>query len=65
MAQERCKALARFLAQRARPVRRRADRRRRALALGVPVDFMLFGLTLAGVALFHHHTLQVALTGLA
>jgi Na+/H+ antiporter NhaD/arsenite permease-like protein len=31
---------------------------------GVPVDFVLFGLTLAGVALFHHHTLQVALTGL-
>ena len=34
-------------------------------ALGVPVDFILFGLTLAGVALFHHHTLQVALIGLA
>ncbi|HUQ25287.1 MAG TPA: citrate transporter [Burkholderiales bacterium] len=33
--------------------------------LGVPVDFVLFGLTLAGVALFHHHTLQVALIGLA
>jgi Na+/H+ antiporter NhaD/arsenite permease-like protein len=33
--------------------------------LGVPVDFVLFGLTLAGVALFHNHTLQVALTGLA
>jgi Na+/H+ antiporter NhaD/arsenite permease-like protein len=33
-------------------------------ALGVPVDFVLFGLTLAGVALFHHHTLPVALTGL-
>jgi Na+/H+ antiporter NhaD/arsenite permease-like protein len=33
-------------------------------ALGVPVDFVLFGLILAGVALFHHHTLQVALTGL-
>jgi Na+/H+ antiporter NhaD/arsenite permease-like protein len=33
-------------------------------ALGVPVDFVLFGLTLAGVALFHHHTLQVALIGL-
>ena len=32
---------------------------------GVPLDFVLFGLTLAGVALFHHHTLQVALTGLA
>jgi hypothetical protein len=34
-------------------------------ALGVPFDFVLFGLTLTGVALFHHHTLQVALTGLA
>jgi Na+/H+ antiporter NhaD/arsenite permease-like protein len=33
-------------------------------ALGVPVEFILFGLTLAGVALFHHHTLQVALIGL-
>jgi Na+/H+ antiporter NhaD/arsenite permease-like protein len=33
--------------------------------LGVPFEFVLFGLTLAGVALFHHHTLQVALTGLA
>jgi Na+/H+ antiporter NhaD/arsenite permease-like protein len=35
------------------------------VTLGVPVDFVLFGLTLAGVALFHHHTLQVALIGLA
>src|SRR3982750_2982228 len=35
------------------------------IALGVPVDFVLFGLTLAGVALFPHHTLQVALIGLA
>jgi len=35
------------------------------IALGVPLDFVLFGLTLAGVALFHHHTLQVALIGLA
>jgi Na+/H+ antiporter NhaD/arsenite permease-like protein len=32
--------------------------------LGIPVDFLLFGLTLLGVALFHHRTLQVALTGL-
>ena len=31
---------------------------------GVPVDFILFGLTLLGVAVFHHKTLQVALTGL-
>jgi Na+/H+ antiporter NhaD/arsenite permease-like protein len=36
-----------------------------AAGLGAPVDFVLFGLTLAGIALFHHHTLQVALTGLA
>src|ERR1041384_6298626 len=34
------------------------------MVLGVPVDFILFGLTLLGVALFHHHTLRVALTGL-
>jgi Na+/H+ antiporter NhaD/arsenite permease-like protein len=33
--------------------------------LGIPVDFILFALTLLGVALFHHKTLQVALTGLA
>jgi len=32
--------------------------------LGVPVDFLLFGVTLLGVALFHHHTLKVALAGL-
>ena len=33
--------------------------------VGIPLDFFLFGFTLLGVALFHHHTLQVALTGLA
>ena len=33
--------------------------------LGIPVDFILFALTLLGVALFHHYTLQVALAGLA
>ncbi len=32
--------------------------------LGIPVDFILFGLTLIGVAVLHHHTLPVALTGL-
>jgi Na+/H+ antiporter NhaD/arsenite permease-like protein len=32
--------------------------------LGLPVSFILFGLTLLGVALFHHKTMQVALTGL-
>jgi Na+/H+ antiporter NhaD/arsenite permease-like protein len=31
----------------------------------VPLDFILFGLTLLGVALFHRHTLVVALVGLA
>jgi Na+/H+ antiporter NhaD/arsenite permease-like protein len=36
-----------------------------AIGLGTPPDFVLFALMLAGVALFHHHTLQVALTGLA
>jgi Na+/H+ antiporter NhaD/arsenite permease-like protein len=33
--------------------------------LGIPVEFILFGATLGGVALFHHHTLRVALIGLA
>ena len=33
--------------------------------LGIPVDFILFALTLAGVAVLHHHTLRVALVGLA
>src|SRR6187200_1604896 len=32
---------------------------------GIPVDFILFGLTLLGVAVFHHKTLRVALNGLA
>lgn len=32
---------------------------------GIPVDFILFASTLLGVALYHHHTLAVALTGLA
>jgi Na+/H+ antiporter NhaD/arsenite permease-like protein len=30
----------------------------------IPVEFILFAATLLGVALFHHHTLAVALTGL-
>jgi Na+/H+ antiporter NhaD/arsenite permease-like protein len=34
------------------------------LVAGVPVDFILFALTLLGVAVFHHRTLHVALTGL-
>ena len=36
-----------------------------AALFGVPIDFILFALTLLGVALFHHHTLKVALIGLA
>jgi Na+/H+ antiporter NhaD/arsenite permease-like protein len=32
---------------------------------GIPVDFILFALTLLGVALFHNQTLYVALAGLA
>ena len=32
--------------------------------LGAPIEFALFAMTLAGVALFHHQTLYVALTGL-
>jgi Na+/H+ antiporter NhaD/arsenite permease-like protein len=31
---------------------------------GIPVAFLLFALTLLGVAVFHHHTLRVALIGL-
>jgi Na+/H+ antiporter NhaD/arsenite permease-like protein len=32
---------------------------------GVPLEFVLFALTLLGVAVFHHRTLLVAVTGLA
>ncbi|MEQ1930772.1 MAG: citrate transporter [Parvularculaceae bacterium] len=32
--------------------------------LGVPIEFLLFGATLACVALFHHRTFTVAVTGL-
>ena len=32
---------------------------------GVPAEFILFALTLLGVALFHHRTLAVAICGLA
>jgi Na+/H+ antiporter NhaD/arsenite permease-like protein len=32
---------------------------------GIPVDFILFAATLIGVGVFHHHTLAVALSGLA
>ncbi len=32
---------------------------------GIPLEFVFFACTLLGVALFHHHTLRVALIGLA
>jgi Na+/H+ antiporter NhaD/arsenite permease-like protein len=32
---------------------------------GIPIDFVLFALTLIGVAVFHHQVLAVALTGLS
>jgi Na+/H+ antiporter NhaD/arsenite permease-like protein len=35
------------------------------MIVGIPIEFILFALTLSGVARFHHHTLAVALTGLA
>jgi Na+/H+ antiporter NhaD/arsenite permease-like protein len=31
----------------------------------IPLEFLLFGCTLLGVAIFHHHTLAVSLSGLA
>lgn len=31
---------------------------------GIPIEFIFFGITLLGVALFHHHTLLVSLSGL-
>jgi Na+/H+ antiporter NhaD/arsenite permease-like protein len=35
------------------------------VVLGIPVDFVLFAVTLAGIALFHRYTLPIALVGLA
>ena len=35
------------------------------MVAGIPLDFVLFALTLLGVALFHNHTLYVGLTGMA
>src|SRR5262245_4972212 len=34
------------------------------LLFGIPIDFILFALTLLGIALFHRHTLPIALAGL-
>ena len=47
------------------PISAWADPATLPTVLGVPVDFILFALTLLGVALFHAHTLYVALSGLA
>ena len=35
------------------------------LLFGIPIDFVFFALTLLGIALFHRHTLPIALAGLA
>jgi Na+/H+ antiporter NhaD/arsenite permease-like protein len=35
------------------------------LVLGIPVEFILFALTLLGIAVFNQHTLPIALSGLA
>jgi len=32
--------------------------------LGIPADFVLFGVTLTGIAIFHQCTMRVASTGL-
>src|SRR5262249_15752804 len=32
---------------------------------GFPIDFVLFGLTLLGIAVLHRHTLPIAVAGLA
>ena len=34
------------------------------LLFGIPFDFVLFAATLLGIALFHRHTLPIALAGL-
>ncbi len=36
-----------------------------ANVLAIPIDFILFGLTLLGVALIHRHTFLVSVTGVA
>ena len=41
-----------------------SDRSQGLLILGVRAEFFLFAITLIGVALLHHYTLEVALTGL-
>ena len=40
-----------------------ADLAARPSVAGIPLDFGLFALVLLGVAMFHHHTMKVALGG--
>ena len=47
----------------ARARRAGTPRRTTMTVWGIPLDFILFALTLLGVAVFHHRTLEVALTG--
>ncbi len=42
-----------------------SDRSQGPMILGIRAEFLLFAITLIGVALLHHNTLEVALTGLA
>ena len=35
------------------------------LLFGIPIDFILFAVTLLGIALFHRYTLPIAVAGLA
>jgi Na+/H+ antiporter NhaD/arsenite permease-like protein len=42
-----------------------AERAAAPAVFGIPIEFILFALTLLGVALFHNHTLRVGLSGLA
>ena len=65
MAQGRFKSLARFVANERGLFAGALILGAVALELGVPLDFVLFGLTLAGVALFHRQVLWVALIGAA
>ncbi len=43
----------------------RTRRSRQPDAVTIPFEFFLFGATLLGVAVFHRHTLPIALAGLA
>jgi Na+/H+ antiporter NhaD/arsenite permease-like protein len=41
-----------------------SERKSGVALVGIPLEFILFGATLLGVALFHHRTFTVAVTGL-